>query len=418
LNGKKTLWVKNDVVWTGLLGGSKMQPVASLQVHEDGWHVDVHWNRTWEPVSKLKGPNAEVLEDSDLEFKERDGVLCAFVPWHPEKNCVIHKVLKKYADLLTPDQVDLLSPATRKRKPDDDLYSTTIKRPRKGPHGKIFSDLEFSPTWAPWPQGFPRVPLKAPVLSVDHVNRAVEFQWGPMTNVDLAQFRADYPNLIDDNQYIKAVGEASSQAVGLARPAKTGYNGFSKNGSDKQLANATFAAGAVNCLAGLPPGIFCVTFLDAEGLCTTAAVTQALKNSPDALENKTVRVVPVNDSPTILQEAAHLPHAKQLTVEVRRMCEALELASHPIAAVFLDYCCTLNQSVLHDLTLLFSKRKLSDCAFLSLTVSRRKSAITTPELAFETVVEIARQFGCRPTLHSKQTYGLMMVLHMECRWVG
>jgi hypothetical protein len=129
------------------------KPKLSLHVHQDKWHVDAQWEPGFEPVSNLQGANLKVLDDPDVELKVIEGVLCVHVEWQPE-TFVIHQFIKKFGDTLTPEQLDLLSPPSRKRQAGDDQCAATIKRPRKAADGKLTADLEFSPVWEKWPSKF------------------------------------------------------------------------------------------------------------------------------------------------------------------------------------------------------------------------------------------------------------------------
>jgi hypothetical protein len=382
------------------------KPKLSLHVHQDKWHVDAQWEPGFEPVSNLQGANLKVLDDPDVELKVIEGVLCVHVEWQPE-TFVIHQFIKKFGDTLTPEQLDLLSPPSRKRQAGDDQCAATIKRPRKAADGKLTADLEFSPVWEKWPSKFkPTDKLKAHVRDIDHINKEVELQWPPMRNVDLEKFRGDYPNILTDEQYIAAVGELSAQSQNM-------YNGYTKNGEHKQEANRLFADGLLKSLQSLPAGQYVVAYLDAEGLRTTASVKRALEAYP----HKDVQLLAVNRDPHAFRDVAVLPHAAGVCLSMTSMHHALKFTLAPIAGIFLDYCSTFNTAVLDDINLLFRERKLAGTSFVSLTVSRRNAVLDSPELVLEVVVSLAEVYGYTLTVIQKQQYGLMMVMHMECTLV-
>ena len=381
-----------------------------LRVHEDQWRVDVTWKPTFEAVANLRGKNAQVLNNPDIEFKEVDGVMCVLVTWEPE-TFVIHHFIKKYAQTLTAEQVDFLSPASRKRTAGDDRYSATVKRSRKDRDGKISAELTFSSAWEPMPAKFnPSDKLKGSVQNIDHVRKELEIKW-PDMKVDLEDFYRQYPDILSSEQYIAAVGELS------AKPASTVYDGYSKNGeSTKQEANRRFVDGMVKALGELPSGVFAVVFLDAEGLRTLASVKLGLDKNPQVVQDKDVQLVAVNFSSEPFRDVALLPHAKEdACLSLYSMRQTLVYTGVPIASIFLDYCSTFKKEVMDDVEMLFKRRKLADVSFVSLTVSRRKAILNTPDLVFDQVAELARANQYRLTEISRQLYGLMMVLHMECR---
>lgn len=384
---------------------------ALLRLHEDRWRVDVTWKPTYEAVANLRGKNLEVLQNPDIEFKEMDGVLCALVNWEPE-TFVIHQFIKKYGQILTEAQVDFLSPASRKRTSGDHLYAANVKRSRKDRDGKIVADLSFSSAWEPMPPKFnPCDKLRGSVQNIDHVRKELEIKWPDMNNVDLEEFHRQHPDILTSEQYIAAVGEHS------AKPIAAVYDGYSKNGdATKQEANRRFVNGMVESLGELPSGVFAVLFLDAEGLRTLASVKFGLDKNPQVVQEKDVQLVAVNFSSEPFRDVALLPHAKQdACLSLYSMRQTLVYTCIPIAAIFLDYCSTFNKQVMDDVELIFKRRKLADVSSMSLTVSRRKAVLNTPDLVFEHVAQLALANHYCLTEISRQQYGLMMVLHMECR---
>jgi hypothetical protein len=360
----------------------------------------------------LRGKNADVLNNPEIEFKEVDGVMCVLVNWEKE-TFVIHHFIKKYSQILTTEQVDFLSPASRKRTAGDDRYAATVKRARKDRDGKIVAELTFSSAWEPMPPKFnPCDKLRGSVQNIDHVRKELEIQWPDMKNVDLQDFHRQYPDILSSEQYIAAVGELS------AKPVAAVYDGYSKNGdSTKQEANRRFVDGMVKTLGELPSGVFAVLFLDAEGLRTLASVKLGLEKNPGIVQDKDVQLVAVNFSSEPFRDVALLPHAKQeACLSLYSMHQTLVYTGIPVAAIFLDYCSTFNQDVTDDVELLFKRRKLADVSFVSLTVSRRKAILNTADLVFAHVAELARANHYHLTEISRQQYGLMMVLHMECRF--
>lgn len=377
----------------------------TLTVHEDGWHVDAHWESGFEPVENIKGDNLKVLDGA--EFKDIDGVPCVYVNWKKE-TFIIHKFIKRFGHTLTPEQLDLLSPQTRKRRAGDTQCSATIKRPRKAANGKLTADLEFSTMWEKWPPKFnPANKLKAHVRAIDHVTKEVELQWPEMKNVDLEQFRKDYPDILTDEQYIATVGQLSTQSQSL-------YNGYTKNSEHKQEANRLFADGFVKTLRSLPPSRYVVAYLDAEGLRTTASVKRALEDNP--IMNMDLQLLAVNRDPQAFRDFAVLPHTTGVCLSMTTMHDAIKFTGAPIAGVFLDYCSTFNTSVLDDINLLFRDRKLADTSFFSLTVSRRNAVLDSADLVLEVVVSLGEVYGYTLTEVARQQYGLMMVMHLKvCR---